>query len=863
MLLSWLLIPFIWVMLRRYPSVNRTKQQTWISGILRSLTVLVIGLALADISISRPSEQINLLYCLDLSDSISLEEQRASKKFIERVSGEMGNDDQAGIIVFGKNSYLEQSLSSSFKLTEFRSQVNSNFTNINSAIQSAIGKFPAEGDNRIVLFTDGNQNLQDAEEALKLARSLGVEIYPVPLGSWFSTQEIYVDKLDTPPKIQLETPFDIKLVITSAQYSRGEIILLRNGQLIAEEKVDFKSGKNIFRFVDTLDKQGLYLYKAVVHAPQDRVFQNNEGLSFTKGTKRTEVLYLTDRPEKNLPVRRILKKQGFDIQQMAPQDLSDSLNSLLDYQAIIIDNVSGRLMSPIVKQHLEKYVKDIGGGLIMIGGDQGFGAGNYQKTPVEKALPVYLDIPTTLDKPSLSLILVIDKSSSMAEHINTKSKLEGAKIAAFSVVELLNPIDKVGLLAFDTEYRWIVPVTQAKNRELIARQLVTLKEEGGTNLYPALKEAHRLLNSIETVKKHVIVLSDGITDKADFKPLLKSIRSSSITVSTVSVGNDSNIELMQSIAKMGAGRSYFTNDAENIPKIFVDEAQIVKRSVITENDLQPRVQVQSEILTGIDQNTIPAVKGIDITFPKPGASIILNTAEGPLLSAWRYGLGRSIAFTSDLSGRWSKDWLKWDNFGRILANMVKWVQKKESRQLFSAQVVKKGDMGSYDVDVIDKNQRFVNKQALELKVISPDKTDRVVQLNQTQPGRYSGDFPMGETGEYYFSLYQQTENGSVPVYSSGFAIPYSEEFASQSADLSLLNKLAKDTNGRIVDLNEQQTGLFAAKPDKNQPGFQLWPYLLLFSMFLLLIDVAARKIQSLWRLEQQPELRDRSKITLP
>ena len=275
LLLCWLLIPLIWAMLRKNPPKNRTKKQIWISGILRSVTVFVIGLALADLRISQPSEQINLLYCLDLSDSISLEEQQATKRFIEKSANEMGNKDQAGIIVFGKQPYLEQSLSSDFKLTDFRSQVNANFTNINSALQSAIGKFPSVGDNRIVLLTDGNQNLQNAEEALKIAKSLGVEIYPAPLGSWFESQEIYVDKLETPPRIQLETPFDIRLVITSAKHSRGEIILLRNGQLIAEETVDFQPGKNVFRFVDSLNKQGLFLYKSIVHAPQDRLFQRH------------------------------------------------------------------------------------------------------------------------------------------------------------------------------------------------------------------------------------------------------------------------------------------------------------------------------------------------------------------------------------------------------------------------------------------------------------------------------------------------------------------------------------------------------------------------------------------------------------
>jgi len=220
----------------------------------------------------------------------------------------------------------------------------------------------------------------------------------------------------------------------------------------------------------------------------------------------------------------------------------------------------------------------------MIGGDKSFGAGGYLKTPVEMALPVSTEVPTTLDLPGFALILVIDKSSSMAGSIANKNKLEGAKIAAFSAVEMLNPFDRVGVLAFDSEFHWTVPVTQAKNRRKIARELSTLKESGGTDLYPALEEAFRLLKGYKAAKKHIIVLSDGLTNKADFPSLIRALREAHVTVSTVSVGRDSDIVLMKAIAELGGGRSYFTDDANNIPRIFAGETKIAAKKVIVEKD---------------------------------------------------------------------------------------------------------------------------------------------------------------------------------------------------------------------------------------------------------------------------------------
>ena len=847
-LLFWLFIPVIWIMITRSSLRNEGRLSLLLIGGLRSLLIVTLGLALSDPRIMKYSDRVNLFFCLDVSGSVSGEGEKVAMEFMKRTTVDMNEEDRAGLIIFGKEPSLEIDLKSDFDPNILKSQVNTNFSNIYKSLEMAIGKLPQKGKNRIVLFSDGNQNLEDSVEMAFLASSLGIEIYPVPITSWFKKNEVFIEKLETPPTVPLETPFDIRLLVISTKESEAGLVLLRNGKLLANQGVKLESGKNVFRFSDTLKKQGLYLYKAVINVPEDIVFENNEGLSFTQGTRKSEVLYLGGEKRQVHHLAQALRAQGLSIVRKRIEDLPRSINGLIDYSAIILDNVSAHSLSYTAMENFEKYVKDIGGGLVMIGGDKSFGAGHYKRTPVEKALPVFMDVPTTLEFPSLCLILVIDKSNSMAENINRKSKLEGAKIAAFSTVEMLNPIDKIGILAFDSEFQWIVPITEAKERRKIAHELSTLKESGGTDLYPGFNEAFRVLKEVRASKKHVIVLSDGLTKKADFRSLVRSMGEIGITVSTVAVGDDSDVKLMKAIAEWGGGRSYYTNDAENIPRIFVSETKIAAKKIIVEKAMQPHAGMQGEMILGIPHDELPLVHGLIITYPKSGARVLLKTQEGPLLVAWPFGLGRSVAFTSDLSGRWGKDWVLWDHYGKFVSQMVKWAQRKEAPRNYIVNIDRKGGEGSFTVDVIDDQNRFVNNLDLKIKVLFPSRADQTISLGQVSPGRYHVSFPAEQTGEYYLNLFSTDAKGFSQSQIFGYGIPYADEFNSRGVNYDLLKSMASITNGRLLKPEEEPVDLFSTNSVAKEYGGRLWPYLVLASLLLLMADVVVRKLQSLGRI---------------
>ncbi|CAB1060226.1 hypothetical protein D1BOALGB6SA_4991 [Olavius sp. associated proteobacterium Delta 1] len=841
-LILWLLIPFIWLMMRRSSADDQLSKQKMAMVVIRSFLLIVLGLALSDPKHLRHSDQVNVFFCLDVSESIPGDQKLKAEAFIEQVAAEMQGEDQAGLIVFGKHPSIEISLKTKLDALNIKSIVNPHNTNIHDALQLAIGRLPRQGKNRIVLFSDGNQNMQRSRNMAYLAGSLGIEIYPVPLATWFGKNEAFIKSLETPSNVALETPFEIRLIAISSVKNSGELVMVKNGNLLVRQPIELKAGTNVFAFAETLSEPGLYLYKAVINLSEDTFFQNNEGLSFTKATRKARILYLTDKEPGSNYLIEALQVQGLDIDLKHIKNIPGSFHGLVDYNAIILDNVSGRSISFSTMEQIERYVKDTGGGLIMIGGDTSFGAGYYKKTPVEKALPVFMDTPTDIKLSELYLIFVIDKSSSMTSSYKDKSKLELAKIAAFSSIEMLSPIDSVGIVTFDTEFSWTVPITTAGERSKIAEHLSRITEGGGTDLYPALKDVQKVLDRITSGRKHVIVLSDGETEEADFESLVQSMRASGISISTVSIGQGANIALMSSIAEWGMGRAYYTDDPNSIPKIFTSETKIISKKTVTEKTMQPAVKKSDEILQGLVNVRLPAIYGQVITYPKPGSNLLIETEQGPLLAAWQYGLGRSVAFTSDLSNRWGKDWVKWKDYGKFTSQMVKWAQRKETGRQFTAAIDSKGKKRNFLVDVTTDQNRFVNYLELNTHVHLPSGNDQTFAMEQTAPGRYVAAFPAEEIGPYYFSVYSNSGEYAATPRTFGFGIPYTEEFNSTAVDEDLLEDLATTTNGRLLAIDNIPVDLFKDKSDSKQTATPVWPYLIMIFLLLLIADVAARKL---------------------
>ena len=856
-----LLAPLFFLWLHRTPRRLTPLRRRFLVG-LRLLALLLLVVGLARLALTQPYQQVNVVFALDMSHSVGPGVRERALDFIRAVNGAKRAQDGAGLVVFGADAYLEQEVVRRFTLSDIASEVDGSATNVARALQVSATSFPTEGEKRLVLLTDGNENVASAAEDALIARSLGVSVFPVPLGQERQAPEVRVENLIAPKQVRMGTPYHVEAVVFSSIEAPASLELFREGSFVERQEVVLKPGKNRHRFSEQAGGEGMQLYQIVVNSPRDTMTENNHWQTFTEVQGRPKVLRLYDPPHREAPLVQALRQQGLDVRSLPWQDLPHMLGDYLEYAALIFDNVPGFGISVSQMEVLERYVRDMGGGVLMLGGEKSFGAGGYYRTPLEKILPVDMDVPTKVSIPSLAMVMVIDRSDSMGSSVSgapssgfgdRTTKLEVAKIAAFSSMKLLNPFDKVGVLAFNAEWNWNVPMSEAGKREQIAGRLAALTHGGGTDLFKALQEGLDTLREVPAVKKHLIALSDGLTPNMEFESLMRSAVADNITVTTVALGQDADRTLMDAIAHWGKGRSYYTDDALNIPRIFTAETILVSRSLIEERAFQPILRRSHELLRGVGIDEAPPLHGYVVTYGKPAAELLLTTPnDDPLLAIQRYGLGHTAAFTADLGPRWAKDWLSWPQFGPFTAQLVRWVQRTGTPESVDVQVDVRDGQAIVQADVYDPEDRFVNRLDLQgSRVLTPEKDTLPLELEQTAPGRYQGRFAVGGRGEYLLSLVGGQGDATIGPKTVGIALPYSAEYLGLDVNHSLLARLAERTGGQVLeaDTPEEAGGVLYSPPSqaggsvaRGLPMNDLWPWFLLAALCAFVVEIAVRQI---------------------
>jgi Mg-chelatase subunit ChlD len=813
------------------------------AGILRMLALAVLVVALAGPLAGSGTRHTDVVFALDLSSSIARESVAAALDFLSRARESQA---RTGLVVFGADASMESLVSGgSEPLREITAHVERAGTDIGRAIEVAIGAFPAGSHRRIVLLSDGRENLGDARSAAAVARSLGVEIDTVTLERSSAQKEIYVQGVTVPPRVRLHEPFTVQTLVRSNESARAHLIIMRNGVLLRELPVELEPGVNVYSLVEQADTQGLQEYEAIINSDADSEPANNRYQAYVQVTGAPKVLHVVDEPEAGRYVSAALRAQGLAVDEVPATALPANLHELIDYDLVILDNVSGFDLSLAKMALLEYYVRDAGGGVIKIGGDRSYGAGGYFGTPVEQLLPVTMNVKTEIKIPSLSVVFVLDRSGSMGSKAGGEDKLTIAKRAAVSSIELLKPLDRVGVLAFDSGRDWVVPMTEVGVRRPIAEKLRDLTVGGGTDLYPALEEAHRVMRGEQAKVKHLIVLSDGLTEgEKNFDPLTARIAADGITMSTVAMGTDADRGLMARLAEFGKGRYYHTDDPRNVPRIFTSETMTITRDLVVEGDIRPRQDYAGELLAGFGADAFPLLGGYQRTYAKPAAQVLLaGRGEDPLLVSWRYGLGKAVAFTSDLSGRWGRQWVEWPAFGRFVSQMARWTMRHSGNETFVPRFQWHGHRGEMSVDVLDRDDRFVNGLKLEASLMDPSRLARRVELEQVAPGRYHGEFPVSRAGRYYITLTGRDGAMQVGPTTFGLAVPYSSEYLDLGVDHRLLRDIAGITGGRLLPLSGASlNAVTAPSPQASGPLSRVWWPFFLAALILLVAEVAVRRV---------------------
>ncbi|MSP38314.1 MAG: VWA domain-containing protein [Deltaproteobacteria bacterium] len=813
--------------------------------LFRGAALAALVFAAVNPRIFKSTTALDVIFSVDLSRSVGQEGREKARDLLAAAQGWENPHTRTGLLAFGRAPEWEFLPRDKMILSDLGARMDREETDIQAALQAAAAQVGEGRQGRILLVSDGNENRGQTARVTDLLRSQGIAIWTLPVGLARGRNEVFLSDLTLPRQVDSAEGFEIRAVIESGREAPARIRLLRNGTLHSEQDVRLKAGSNRFSFRDSLTERGNHSYELLVESADDTLAENNllQGVVEVKGPPR--VLLLSSQPESQRVLARVLQVQGYAVVESAPQRHGLSLAELSAFDLLVLDNVPAFQLSYAKMETIEKYVRDLGGGLWVVGGSQSFGAGGYFRTPLERILPVDMRPPARLEMPHVALLFVIDKSGSMGAGAEGSTKLDLAKAAAMAAADIMNPSDQVGILAFDANWDWALPFRQVGKGEWLTSGLAGLQSDGGTDMYKAMVEAERAIAAMQASIKHVIVLSDGLTDKADFHSLVSKMANAGVTVSTVSVGNDADVQLMADIAKNGKGRGYVALDPQTIPQIFTTETLLISRDLLIEKPVTPTIVAASGPLKGIGQNNLPALRGYVLTYPKPRAELLMRADKDPLLVSWRYGLGRVMAFTSDLSGRWGKEWVGWQNFSQWTSQIARDTMRKILDAKLRADFLADGDAVKIVADLAARDGSFLNHLKLKANISAPDRGTSAQSLQQSAPGRYEGKFNSGQRGIHFATLYAEAEGGAAPlaVATLPYIAPYPKEYRELKPNLALLSRLAEETGGEMLDGENFAAGLqrlYTPTPGKGSQGKDTWWPLAGAGLLLFLADLVLR-----------------------
>ncbi|PID85999.1 MAG: hypothetical protein CSB13_05225 [Chloroflexi bacterium] len=853
-LLLLLAIPFfIWLARPRIGGWRRWRWREWFSIGLRILILTLLILSLAGIQVMRTADELAVVFLIDASDSINQTQAEQAEAYVREAIETMTPNDQAAVILFGANALVDRPMSGLAELAPITTVPQPLQTDLAKAVRLGLALFPAGSARRLVMLSDGQPTIGDFEEAVTLASASGVQLDFVDLERPLPEAEALLTNVSAPTKISEGETFRIDVTAESTTDMPAKLRVLSGSNIVHEEDVQLRTGINNFAVRLHAAEQEFARYRVQLIPAKDTYYQNNELAAFTEVTGPPRVLLVADEadidntgepaPDESPQLQLALEAVGLEVERTTPSGLPNSLESFSDYASVILVNVNARDLSQRKMETLQSYVRDLGGGLVAVGGPESYGMGGYYKTPLEEMLPVEMQIKDQERFPSVSIVIVIDRSGSMEMQEGGMEKIQLAAEGAVRVVELLNDFDDITVIPVDTQPDNPIGPLPASDKDT-AIGLIRQIGAGGGGIYvrTGLEAAAQALVRSSNQVKHIILLADGADseEKEGVPRLIDMLVEEGVTVSTVAIGQGPDVSWLQQMAKRGNGRFHFTDRAANLPQIFTQETTAIQRNYLVEERFFPDLVSNSPILAGI--TAVPPLYGYVGTSPKGAAHVILNTHLGdPLLSAWQYGLGRTVAWTSDATGRWANEWVQWEGFPAFWAQTVRWTMAPERSSNVETAVTFDGEQAVLQVDTRDDNGRYLNDITMTANVVAPDGTVHHIVLPQIAPGRYSGEFLPTEDGAYFLRVNGETlDNESVVGQTSGWVLGYSGEYQPAATEQNALTWLAENFEGR--NITEDITAVF----DHNLPSESLsrpiWFWLILAAVLLLPFDIAVRRL---------------------
>jgi Ca-activated chloride channel family protein len=844
----WLLLalPLVWIA----PRVGRTnfnRRQSALQAGVRSFLLAALACALARPVLSTGSSRQSIVYAVDVSYSIGTPSIEAAAQAIDDLNRAL-HPAHTRMVAFGATAMRVDGTDALRELAReepatIAGRVDRRGTDLEAALDAARAELAAGHVPRIVLFTDGQATGGDTAVAVErmAAAHIPVSVEPMTVRSLGDT---WVESIDVADRISAGSAFTATVAIGSQRAGNARVTLRAEGQLLAEQAVTVSKGVTPVTIDGKIDAPGSHVVEASVAVAGDPLAANDSLAREVWTQPRTKVLYVERTPASARYLSNALTTSGFDVTVRTPGGLPSTVAALEPFDVLVLSDVPRSALPDISMTAISQWVERGGGGLLVAGGEAVFGEKGYRRTTLERLTPVTFE---RKDEPEVALVLVLDRSLSMSGR-----SMDLCKAAAQAAVDVMKDEQAIGVLTFNDKFEWAVTLrTIGGHRDEIRKRIAAIEPGGNTLFYPAMEQAYLALRAAKARAKHVVMLSDGRSYPADYESLIEKMVDARLTLSTVAIGPSANPDLLRSFANWGRGRSYVSEDARQLPQIFVTEAKNASDPSFEEKDIVPVVKVPG-FLTGVDVARLPHLKGRTATVLKDAALEVAATRDAePLLAFWPIGLGRSAVFASDVKDRWAANWVRWRGYGPFFTSIVRMLARQ--RPLSLALDVTAGPIRGRERSIAiaieardpQGHYRDLLHPAVQVSGVATNTAIRAIDvpLHQVAPGRYEARVVADPADQLAVSAASLPgdETGKIGGITSRVVVPDSAaEYRFKVPDERLLRSMALATGGQW---RPTAAALENGPSDRRTDRRPLWPAFVTIGLCTWFVDIVFRRIR--------------------
>lgn len=799
------------------------------------------------------SDVVSVVYAVDVSDSVN-EARSGALSAVARSAAMKPSKDEAGLVIFGRTPAVELPPRESFPFEEFlNSQVGRDATNLEQSLALSSAMLPEEHRGRIVLFSDGTETVGQLKDVVDDLQARGIQVDVVPI-EYAYDHEVLIERLDLPRFVRLGETYEASVILTSMNEGTGTLVLEQNDAELTRIPVQYSAGRNRFSVPIQVEAPGYYEYTARIEVPADRDSRDENNIArnylFIDGPGR--VLLVTDPdddPEEWSYFQTALTEANREVEIITGYEFPLDPLSLMPYDAIVFADVPADVLLATQRQAVHDAVRDLGIGFLMLGGPNSFGPGGYQKSPIEDCLPVSMEISKKkiLPKGALAIILhtcEFPQGNTWAKRITKQA------------IKVLNSEDDVGAIGYgSTGDEWIFELTPAGEYDSLVPKINAAQIGDMPNFVSSMNMALKALTDSDAASRHMIIISDGDANPPSPTELQKFV-DARITVSTVAVfpHGPGSTGPMQGIAAVTGGRFYFPSSPQQLPSIFIKEAKTLRRDQVQKRTFVPNLLADDSVIRGIEG--LPPLHGYVLTSEKddPRAKIILTAPPkkddqvaddsdvDPILAVWRYGLGATAAFTSDMTTDWGRDWVKWDQFQQLVTQLLTRISRVRREQYLRVYTYTNGNEGVIVVEDFHPEESLLD---VNVRVSGPDNYSRTEVVRQIAPRRYQVSVPLQGQGRYQVQVSASGSDRTETAY-AGFIVSYSPEYLRFRANPIVLRDIAERTGGREIDVSQPDAELaqqiFGDRKPKRSSS-RVFDWFLMALACMIPMDVAIRRVQ--------------------